>query len=83
MLQIGTRLGPYEIQAAIGAGGMKDGKPRPFVQTEFNETYASFSPDGRWVAYTSAESRRNEICSAVPRETPITVLTNWMAALGR
>jgi len=38
-----------------------DAKPKPFVQTEFNETYGSFSPDGRWVAYTSAESGRNEI----------------------
>jgi hypothetical protein len=24
MLTIGTRLGPYEIQAAIGAGGMRE-----------------------------------------------------------
>jgi serine/threonine protein kinase len=38
-----------------------DAKPKPFVQTEFNETYATFSPDGRWVAYTSAESGRNEV----------------------
>jgi hypothetical protein len=38
-----------------------DSKPRPFVQTEFNETYPVFSPDGRWVAYSSAESGRNEI----------------------
>ena len=32
-----------------------------FVQTEFNETYPAFSPDGRWVAYTSGESGRNEV----------------------
>ena len=39
----------------------RDAKPKPFVQTEFNETYAAFSPDGRWVAYSSGESGRAEI----------------------
>jgi Tol biopolymer transport system component len=38
-----------------------DSKPFPFLQTEFNEYGASFSPDGRWVAYTSNESGRNEV----------------------
>jgi Tol biopolymer transport system component/preprotein translocase subunit SecG len=36
-------------------------KPAPFLQTEFNETHAQFSPDGRWVAYTSDESGRPEV----------------------
>ena len=31
-------------------------KPAPFIQTEFSEFQARFSPDGRWVAYTSNES---------------------------
>jgi len=40
-----------------------DGKPlsRPFLQTEFNELSAEFSPDGRWIAYQSDESGRYEI----------------------
>ena len=38
-----------------------DPKPKVFVQTEFNETYAVFSPDGRWVAYTSGESGHSEV----------------------
>jgi Tol biopolymer transport system component len=38
-----------------------DAKPRPFLQTEFNEYYPEISPDGRWVAYGSNESGRNEI----------------------
>jgi Tol biopolymer transport system component len=38
-----------------------DRKPRPFLQTQFNEGPAQFSPDGRWVAYRSDESGRNEI----------------------
>jgi Tol biopolymer transport system component len=33
----------------------------PFFQTEFNETYGKFSPDGLWVAYQSDESRKDEI----------------------
>jgi len=33
-----------------------DQKPAPFLQTEFTENQGRFSPDGRWVAYTSNES---------------------------
>jgi Tol biopolymer transport system component len=36
-------------------------KPFPFAQTTFNVLYAQFSPDGRWVAYTSDESQRAEV----------------------
>jgi Tol biopolymer transport system component len=38
-----------------------DRKPRPFLQTPFNETAPEFSPDGRWLAYQSDESGRFEI----------------------
>jgi serine/threonine protein kinase/Tol biopolymer transport system component len=38
-----------------------DRKPRPFLQTPSNEDAALFSPDGRWLAYQSDESGRNEI----------------------
>ena len=36
-------------------------KPVPFLQTAFNEMLGQFSPDGRWVAYISDESGRNEV----------------------
>jgi Tol biopolymer transport system component len=36
-------------------------KPRPFLETEFDERGASFSPDGKWVTYTSDESGRSEL----------------------
>jgi len=36
-------------------------KPMPFLRTEFDERNARFSPDGRWVAYQSNESGRDEI----------------------
>jgi Tol biopolymer transport system component len=32
-----------------------------FLQTPFNESQGQFSPDGRWVAYSSDESGRYEI----------------------
>jgi serine/threonine protein kinase len=38
-----------------------DKKPRPFLQTEFNEKDARFSPNGKWVAYASNQSGRFEI----------------------
>ena len=38
-----------------------DRKPFPFLQTPFKETQARFSPNGRWVAYVSNESGRNEV----------------------
>jgi Tol biopolymer transport system component len=36
-------------------------KPRPFVQTKFDEYGAVFSPDGHWVGYASNETGRSEI----------------------
>ncbi len=38
-----------------------DKKPFTFLRTEFNEQGGSFSPDGRFVAYQSDESGRDEI----------------------
>jgi len=36
-------------------------KPFPVVQTPFDESSGEFSPDGKWVAYTSNESGRAEV----------------------
>jgi Tol biopolymer transport system component len=38
-----------------------DRTPAVFLKTPFREGYGAFSPDGRWVAYQSNESGRNEI----------------------
>ena len=35
--------------------------PMPFIQTEFDEGHGRLSPDGRWMAYTSNETGRNEV----------------------
>jgi serine/threonine-protein kinase len=39
----------------------KAGPPEPFFHSPANEAKPGFSPDGRWVAYASNESGRNEI----------------------
>jgi Tol biopolymer transport system component len=38
-----------------------DRKPVPLTQTAYQEGRSRFSPDGKWIAYTSDESGRNEI----------------------
>jgi Tol biopolymer transport system component/predicted Ser/Thr protein kinase len=42
-----------------GSGQVR--KAQPFLQTRFDEASPRFSPDGRWLAYISNESGRNEI----------------------
>ena len=39
----------------------RGGEPEVFRNTRFDEEHAVFSPDGRWIAYTSNESGRAEI----------------------
>jgi Tol biopolymer transport system component len=38
-----------------------DGKPYPFLRTAVQENWAAFSPNGRWVAYSSTESGQAEV----------------------
>ena len=39
----------------------EDRTPHPFVETPFSERDGQFSPDGKWVAYQSNDSGREEI----------------------
>ena len=38
-----------------------DRKPYPYLQTEASENWAAFSPDGKWVAYSSTETGTIEV----------------------
>jgi len=38
-----------------------DPKPFPYLNREFQEAHAQFSPDGRWIAYTSDETGKSEV----------------------
>jgi Tol biopolymer transport system component/predicted Ser/Thr protein kinase len=41
--------------------GLQAGKPEPFLQTPFDERQPTFSPDGKWLAYSSNESGTAQI----------------------
>jgi len=43
------------------SSGWKPGKPAPFANSPSAEQDPAFSPDGRWIAYSSDESGRPEI----------------------
>jgi dipeptidyl aminopeptidase/acylaminoacyl peptidase len=40
---------------------LKAGTPELFLKSTVQDRFPSFSPDGRWLAYTSDESGRNEV----------------------
>jgi serine/threonine-protein kinase len=51
--------GAYQIWTVpleTDSAGMRGGKPEIFLQTHGDERAPSFSPDGRWMAYSSDES---------------------------
>ena len=47
--------------ADLWALPLDGGEPSAILVTPFDEVGGQFSPDGRWVAYTSNASGRNEI----------------------
>ena len=42
-------------------GQLKAGTPEQFLKNSFTERDPMFSPDGRWLAYSSTESGKNEV----------------------
>jgi len=45
----------------LAVDGPADRKPVPLVDPQFSSVTGKFSPDGRWIAYTSNESGKNEV----------------------
>jgi Tol biopolymer transport system component len=45
----------------LAVAGPGERQPVPVVDPQFSSITARFSPDGRWIAYTSNESGRNEV----------------------
>jgi hypothetical protein len=58
-----------------------DGEPKPqkYVATEFNESQGRFSPDGRFVAYSSNASGRSEV---YVQPFPNAAEGKWMVSTG-
>jgi Tol biopolymer transport system component len=50
----GTRMDVWAI-------GMADRKAAPILDTIYSEGYAALSPDGKWLAFQSDQSGRNEV----------------------
>ena len=60
----GRTLAFHEIGASTGYDLwtlVPGNAPAPFLVTPFRERGAAFSPDGRWPAYASDESGRDEV----------------------
>jgi len=61
------RIGFEQLARATARAGtlwtlsVADGKASPFLASEFNQGQPMFSPDGRWIAYTSFESGKYEV----------------------
>ena len=64
--------GKYIMYSAIGSssknsgfdllvGKAGEGKPEPYLTTNFNEQRGAFSPDEKWIAYASDESGKAQV----------------------
>ena len=51
----------WTVPLESDSSGLRAGKPEAFLETRADERYPSFSPDGKWIAYSSDESGRPEI----------------------
>ena len=52
----GTGFDLWTVPLESDNAGLRAGKPEVFLQTPADERWPSFSPDGRWIAYSSDES---------------------------
>jgi eukaryotic-like serine/threonine-protein kinase len=62
-VQVDPKNGPglWTLPIENDGTGLRSGKPQVFLATPFLEGQASFSPDGRWLAYYSGQSGAREV----------------------
>jgi serine/threonine-protein kinase len=56
-----TAFDIWTVPVTASSDGLRAGAPDAFLRSPFFETYPTFSPDGRWLAYTSNETGSWEI----------------------
>jgi eukaryotic-like serine/threonine-protein kinase len=58
-------------------------KPIPFLVTQADETSGQFSPDGKWIAYSSDESGRREVYvqGFAPDRSPAAAVGKWQISM--
>jgi serine/threonine protein kinase/Tol biopolymer transport system component len=59
LLQVDDPRSPTQMD--LWTYSAADGKAKPFLQSASNEILGRFSPDGRWIAYVSNESGKEEV----------------------
>ncbi len=59
--RIDARPQVWSVELEENEAGLKIGTPYQFLTTPFTDSDLAFSPDGRWVAYHSDESGKNEV----------------------
>jgi serine/threonine protein kinase/Tol biopolymer transport system component len=52
---------PPDTGFDIAVIDLRSKRVTPFLNSKFDERYPEFSPDGRWIAYSSDESKRSEV----------------------
>ncbi len=57
----GTGFDLWTVPLESDGAGLRPGRPEVFLQTPADERYPSFSPDGRWIAYSSDESGTRQV----------------------
>jgi serine/threonine-protein kinase len=57
----GTGFDLWTVPITRTERGLVAGKPEPFLRTPTYETYPTFSPDGRWIAYGSGAYGRWDV----------------------
>jgi serine/threonine-protein kinase len=85
----GKRLAYYEVSGSAQIwtvaieqrDGLKGGTPERFLTSQSSDTWPVFSPDGRWVAYQSDESGREEVYVR-PFGTPTATGGKWLISNG-
>ncbi len=61
VLAYADTTGPLDDWDTLVLPVANGGEPTPLIDGPFNQVQAMFSPDGRWLAYVSDESRRFEV----------------------